>query len=285
MLSVIVLNHNKADYSRLLLDSLLETVGVDLEFVLVDNGSSDDTPAVLESFGERAEAAGWPTTVLPFETNVGAIVGRNEAMAVASHDYFAFLDNDVMVRDRDWAARLLSVLEAEPKVGIVSPKLVFPWPPHEIEFAGCDVTPGGRIVYRGRGEASDTPAYNRPRDCACLISACWVFRRELYDDLGGLDEVYSPVQYEDLDFCYTAREAGWRCRYEPTVEMYHWEHTTTAGSSGINFELVTLRNGRTFKQRWEEAIARDAVGSDDDAAWREIAKFGWDEVPPAGYRR
>lgn len=285
MLSVIVLNHNKADYSRLLLDSLLDTVEVELEFVLVDNGSSDDTPAVLETFAERAETAGWPTTILPFETNVGAIVGRNEAMAVASHDFFAFLDNDVMVRDRDWAARLLAVLEAEPKVGIVSPKLVFPWPPHDLEFAGCNVTPSGRIVYRGRGEPIDAPAYNRPRDCPCLISACWVFRRELYDDLGGLNEIYSPVQYEDLDFCYTAREAGWRCRYEPAVEMYHWEHTTTAGSGGINFELVTLRNGRTFKQRWEEAIARDAVGSDDDAAWREIEKFGWDEVSRAGYRR
>lgn len=280
MLSVIVLNFNKVDYSRLLLESLLETRGVELELILVDQGSTDATPALLESFAGVAAGRGWPTRILRFETNRGAIVGRNEAMAVAAGSHFAFLDNDTQVRQRDWAARLLARLEAEPDLGIVSPKLVFPWAPYPIEFAGCEVTPGGRILYRGRGEPRDAPDFCLPRDCPCLISACWVFRRQLYDTLGGLDEVFSPVQFEDLDFCYRARAAGWRCAVEPGVEMYHWEHTTTAGSRQINFQLVTLRNGRTFKQRWAEQIALDAVGTDDDAAWRPIEKHGWDEVPP-----
>jgi GT2 family glycosyltransferase len=284
-LSVIVLNHNKADYTGLLLDTLLDTQGVDLELVLVDNGSQDATPQVLAEFQPRAEAAGHAVQVLTFAENIGAIRGRNEAMAVAGGRYFAFLDNDTAVRDRDWAARLIAVLEEDPQHGVISPKLVFPWEPYPIEFAGCDVTVGGRIVYRGRGDAIDAPEHSQRRDCPCLISACIVFPRHLYDTYGGLDEVFSPVQYEDLDFCYRVRQAGYRCLYEPAVEMYHWEHTTTAGSSGINFKYVTIKNGQTFKRRWWDMIQQDAERPDEDAKWLELEKRGIGEVSRPAYRR
>lgn len=284
-LSVIVLNHNKAPYTRLLLESLLATTGVEMELLLVDNGCRDETPRVLAAFAERAEATPHTVKVLTFESNRGAIVGRNEAMAVATGDTFAFLDNDLCVRDRDWAARLLEVVESDEGIGIVSPKLVYPWQPYDIEFAGCEVTPGARIIYRGRGEPREAPEFNRRRDCQCLISACILFPRRLYDDLGGLDEIFSPVQYEDLDFCYRVRQAGYRCVYVPEVEMYHWEHTTTAGSGDINFGLVTLRNGRTFKQRWGATIAAEGGPPEEQAAWRTIEKRGIGEVPTPDFRR
>ncbi len=283
--SLIILNHNKAAYSAMLLDSLLASGGGPFEWLLVDNGSTDDTPAVLSAALERARAAGHTGQVMTFATNIGAIAGRNEAMKVAQGDVFAFLDNDLVVRDGDWCERLVAVLDNDPQVGIVSPKLVFPWAPYDIEFAGCDVTPGGRVIYRGRGEPLDAADYNEPRDCQCLISACIVFRRRLYDELGGLDEVFNPVQFEDLDFCYRAREAGWLCRYEPAVEMYHWEHTTTAGSKGVNFSLVTMRNSRTFKQRWGDRFAGEGGPPDELGKWRELTKHGLEEVPAPPFRR
>ncbi|MCC7495760.1 MAG: glycosyltransferase family 2 protein [Fimbriimonadaceae bacterium] len=284
-LSIIILNHNKAAYSTLLLDSLLETTGGPFEFVLVDNGSSDATPEVLREFASRAEPAGHTVQVIPCETNVGAIVGRNLAMQQASGEVFAFLDNDLVVRDRDWAERLLAALADDPGIGVISPKLVFPWEPYDLEFAGCDVTVGARIIYRGRGEPREAPEYNQRRDCPCLISACILFPREVYETVGPLDEVYSPVQFEDLDFCYRAREAGWRCVYEPAVEVYHWEHTTTAKSSGINFSLVTMRNQRTFKQRWLPLISAETHLADDLAKWRELPKQDLASVPRPPYRR
>lgn len=285
MLSIICLHHNKAAYSKLLLDSLLACEGGPYEYLMVDNGSADATPEHLAAFKERAVAAGHTCRVLTFPDNIGAIAGRNEAMVVATGDHFAFLDNDLVMRDRDWAPRLLDVLASDPGIGIVSPKLVFPWAPHDIEFAGCDVTEGGRIIYRGRGEAIDAPEYSRRRDCPCLISACIVFPRTVYDTIGGLDMVFHPVQFEDLDFCYRARQAGWRCVYEPSVEVYHWEHTTTAGSDDVNFKLATLKNGRTFKHRWREVIDAEGGPPDALAKWREIERFGVDDVPAPGWRR
>lgn len=285
MLSIICLHHNKAAYSRLLLDSLLDCTGGPFEFVMVDNGSADDTPAHLAAFRKAAEAAGHGCQILTFPENIGAIAGRNEAMAVAQGETFAFLDNDLVMRDRDWAPRLLEVLASDPSIGIVSPKLVFPWAPWDIEFAGCDVTTGGRIIYRGRGESREAPEFNERRDCPCLISACIVFPRAVYERIGGLDMAYHPVQFEDLDFCYRARQAGWRCVYEPGVEVYHWEHTTTAGSDDVNFKLSTLKNGRTFKQRWREVIDAEGGPPDELARWRELERFTIDQVPPPTWRR
>ncbi|MBI5831562.1 MAG: glycosyltransferase family 2 protein [Armatimonadetes bacterium] len=285
MLSVIVLNCNKAGYSEMLLDSLLATTGVPIEFVLVDNGSQDRTGAMLAEFAPRAQAAGFDCRILTFAENIGAIRGRNEAMADARGEWFAFVDNDVVVRDRDWAQRLIARLGAEPDLGIVSPKILFPWEPYDIEFCGCEVTPSGRVIYRGRGDGRDDPRYADQVDCPCLISACIVFPRRLYDEFGGLDEVFSPVQYEDLDFCYRVRQAGWRCAVVPEVEMYHWEHTTTSGTGGINFSLVTLRNGRTFAKRWQAMLAADATQPDEAAKWREITRFGLEDVPHPPLRR
>lgn len=284
-LSIIILNHNKADYTAMLLDSLLASSGGPFEFVLVDNGCRDGTPEVLARFEGTATAAGHAVKVLTFEENRGAIVGRNEAMRVATGEFFAFLDNDLVVRDRDWAERLTGLLRAEPDVGIVSPKLVFPWPPFAIEFAGCEVTLSGRVLYRGRGEPREAEEFDRRRDCQCLISASIVFPRKLYDELGGLDEVFSPVQFEDIDFCYRAREAGYRCVYTPEVEMYHWEHTTTAGSTDINFKLVTIRNARTFKLRWQHRFTAEGGPDDEAARWRELPKHDLDEVPHPPFRR
>jgi GT2 family glycosyltransferase len=93
-----------------------------------------------------------------------------------------------------------------------------------------------------------------------------------------LDEVYSPVQYEDLDYCYRARQAGfeiWTC---PGVEIFHFEHTTTAGSGDINFKYVTTKNGLTFKQRWSERFARENATTEDAAQWRVLPKHGIEEV-------
>lgn len=285
MLSLIVLCCNKVDYSALLLESLLATEYRPLEFCLVDNGSTDETPQMLVEFAARAKIAGHGVKVLTFAENIGAIRGRNEAMQVADGRWFAFLDNDTIVRDRDWATRLIARLEAEDDLGIVSPKLVFPWEPYDIEFCGIEITEGGRPVYVNRGAPIDHPACNVYRDYPCLISACIVFRRRLYDELGGLDEVYSPVQFEDLDFCYRARAAGWRCAVDPSVEMYHWEHTTTAGTSTIPFELVTLRNGRTFKKRWDAELAADAILPNEAAQWLQIQRYNYGEVPNPPFRR
>jgi GT2 family glycosyltransferase len=276
--SVIILNHDKAAYTRACLRSLLTTRDAAFEVIAVDNGSTDSTPQALEAFQQEAAQRGIACRILRNPTNVGAIVGRNQAMEIARGEFFVFMDNDVLVKDRDWMTHLRVKLEGDPRTAIISPKLLFPWEPYLIEFAGCEVSPTGRVGYAGRGEARDDPRFNVEREVPCVISACILFRRKLVEEIGPLDEAFNPVQFEDLDLCYRARAAGYKILYAPDVEMFHFEHVTTDGSTGINFKYVTVKNGLLFKKRYQQVFARDGGPPDAALKWKQLKKKPIEEV-------
>jgi GT2 family glycosyltransferase len=276
MISLIVLHHNKSEYSRACLHSLKRSSFRPLEIINVDNGSTDATAGVLDAWRDSACEDGIATQRLDFSTNIGAISGRNEAMKVARGEHFVFLDNDTLIFQSDWLEKLCAFLEEDKTRGIVAPKLLFPWKPFAIECCGAAISPRGRVEYWGRGAERDSLL--QPQRIQCAISAAWMMSRRVYETIGGLDEIYSPVQYEDLDYCYRARAAGfeiWTC---PSVELFHFEHTTTAGSDDINFKYVTTKNGLTFKRRWSEHFARESATSEEAAQWRVLPKHGIEAV-------
>ena len=270
MISVIILHHNKAKYSHACLQSLLHSSARPLEIINVDNGSRDGTKGVLDEWEIQAWDVGIETQRLNFEENIGAIRGRNEAMKVARGEYFVFLDNDTIVAQKNWLEGMQNFLEADSKRGIVAPKLLFPWPPFDIECCGAAISPRGRVQYLGRGQARDFMA--SPQKIQCAISAAWMMPRNVCEIVGALDEIYSPVQYEDLDYCYAARQSGFEVWTLPNVEVFHFEHTTTAGSGDINFKYVTTKNGMTFKKRWSEFFMRENATTEEAAHWQTLPK-------------
>jgi GT2 family glycosyltransferase len=282
--SLIILHHNKAAYSRACLESVLCTAARPLQVINVDNGSTDGTNALLDEWEVRADAAGIEVMRMSYGLNIGAVRGRNVALKMAEGDYIGFLDNDTVVAQPNWLDLLRASLSRHPRCGIVAPRLLFPWAPHLVECCGCAVTPAGRIIYLERGAPSGTaPA---EREVQCAISAAWLMPRALVDSVGGLDEAFSPVQYDDLDFCYRARAAGWSVFTQPQCVLYHFEHTTTAGSGDINFAYVTTKNGLLFKKRWESTFHGEAAAGEAEAAWLNLPKktvreVNWEALLPA----
>ena len=268
--SVILLHHNKVDYSRACLVSLLATSARPLQIINVDNGSSDGTDALLDEWQQEARARDIEVQTLRYAENIGAVRGRNVALEVATGSHLAFLDNDTIIAGADWLQELASALDARAEIGVVAPKLLFPWAPYSIECCGCAVSPQGRIQYLARGEAR--VARSQPMQVQCAISAAWLMKRALVEQIGVLDEAFSPVQYEDLDYCYRARAAGWQVWTAPNVEIYHFEHTTTAGSDDINFGYVTAKNGVLFKKRWGQTFAAEAGTTEAEAMWQSLPK-------------
>ena len=246
--------------------------------VLVDNGSTDETPQVFDAFETRAKDECIAVRRHRFDSNAGAIVGRNRGMEMMSGQYWVFLDNDAVVRTRSWLEKLRAILEQDSRVGVVSPKLVYPLPPHDIQCAGCDVTPSGQVAFRGRGQPRNAPEFSVPKDCQTLISACWMMRGDVAKQLGPLDERFSPVQFEDIDYCYRFREFGYMCRYTPSVEMYHFENVTTARGT-LNYPYLTVKNGLKFKQKWRHRFSQENGLADTDWKWAQIETVSLDAVP------
>ncbi len=254
----------------------------------MDNGSTDGSIEMLAAVQADARAQGIAFEIIANDGNVGACTARNQGLEIATGDFIAFMDNDVAVRHRDWLAGLTSVLrgvEDDPAyapVGIVGPKLLYPFEPYNIECAGAAISRGGRVQYRGRGSAIDDPRWNEPAEVQCLISACWLMKRQVVEQVGGLDEAFNPAQFEDFDLCYRARQAGWRVMYEPTVELYHFENVTTDGSPDVKFRYVTMKNWVEFKRRWRSMYEQEDGPDDSECQWaaletRPLERTG---VPP-----
>ncbi|MEO6906851.1 MAG: glycosyltransferase family 2 protein [Abditibacteriaceae bacterium] len=276
MISVIILHHSKARYSEACLVSLLQTTTRPLQVINVDNGSTDDTAKVLLEWEKNARAQGIEVLTLPQTENIGAVRGRNVAMENSTGDYIVFLDNDTLIFQPEWLDELQLFLETHPKCGIVVPKLLFPWEPFAIECCGCALSPQGRVAYLGRSEERNSITQSQQIQAA--ISAAWMMPRAVYDKLGGLDEIYSPVQYEDLDYCYRARAASFEVWANPAVELFHFEHTTTAGSDDVNFQYVTSRNALTFKKRWKSTFEGEVGMESASYTWRQLPKSGVEDV-------
>lgn len=272
--SVIILTHNKLPVTRRCLPTLLQTAGRDWELIVLDNGSSDGTVEWLREFQCEAGRAGVPMTILPQPRNIGCSTARNLAAAAAGGRRLVFLDNDVALRCRDWLAGLTRALESDPRAAVVCPKLLYPFPPHAIQCAGAAVTRGGRVVFLGRGEPGDDPRFNARREVQWAISACWMMRAEVFRESGGFDEAFNPVQFEDTDLCYRLRGKGWKVLYEPAVELYHYESTTTAGTAALPNTALVVRHGLLFRKRWMGTIEKENGPPDADAAWRRI------DIPP-----
>jgi GT2 family glycosyltransferase len=225
-----------------------------------------------------ARKRGMDMTLLFNENNVGAPSGRNQGMSAARGDAIVFLDNDVVVFQPDWIDKLRAVLFSEEDIGSVSPKLIYPNVPHWIQCAGCDVSPEGKVNFRGRGEPREHPVFNARQAVQSLISACMMTRAEVIRRIGPMDEAFNPVEYEDIDYSYRIKAAGFRLLYVPEVEVYHFENVTTEGSPRLNNRYLLVKNGLLFKKKWRHVFEKEDGPPASSMVWKEIPSVPLSEV-------
>jgi len=268
--SIVILCHNKSDYTRKCIESILTSVGADLELVVVDNGSTDDTPDMLQQMQGEYDKKGWMLQVVRNGRNVGCCTGRNQGIAAATGQYLVFLDNDVMVKDTDWLTKMRSVLEQDSSHKMVGPKIIYPFEPYWIQCAGVGISKNGRVQFRGRGSDRTDPRFNEQVEVQCLISAAVMMDKALVDEIGGFDEWFNPIEFEDFDLCYRAREKGYKAVYTPEVEIYHWESITSEGTAALPNTYLIVKNGLKFKERWRHMFEQEDGPADEDCKWQKI---------------
>ncbi len=278
MISIVIPSLDKVTYTRRCLDSLLQTEGLEFEFVIVDNGSTDGTAEYLLDFRRRTATRGIPTTVLFNDRNVGACTARNQAIPLCRGTEIAFLDNDIVLRDRGWLTRLHARLYADARTAVVTPRLLFPFPPFAIEHTEIGISPTGVVGYVGRGADRLDPRFAMPREIQCSASACVLVKRAILEEVGYFDEIFNPVQFEDNDLFYRMKSHGYHLMYEPSVEMYHFENVTTDNTPKLNFKYQTIKNGMEFKKRWRHLFSQENGPAEEDLRWVELPRCLIEEI-------
>ena len=275
--SIITLAHNGQQFSRHYFENHLKAEMLPRELFFIDNGSDDDTPALIEEYRPKFIDRGVDFISWRNDENLGCSLARNQAWEKATGKYVLFLDNDTAVCTANWLDILIAEMDADPKLGILGPKMIYPFLPHKIQCAGVSINPRGRIRFRGRGFDRNDPEYNYKLTVPALISACWIKRREFLESIGGLDELFHPVQYEDLDLCLRVNQAGYHCAYTPDVEMYHFEGKTTASFGKTNYQRNIAEQSMKFKERWKDVI-KGYPEDDADYRWLADDELGLENV-------
>lgn len=217
-LSVVILNWNGRKHLERFLPSVVQHTSGEAEVVVADNGSTDDSLQWLHDNYPQVR-----TIVL--DQNYGFAGGYNRALQQVDSDYVLLLNSDVEVTS-GWWQPLVELLDNEKDVAAVAPKLRSVDNPDMFEYAGAS---GGFIDYLGypfcRGRIlsaveRDEGQYDDRRDIFWASGAALCCRREVYVELGGLDEDFF-AHMEEIDLQWRMQLAGWRIMVEPRSVVYH----------------------------------------------------------------
>jgi GT2 family glycosyltransferase len=221
--SIIIVSWNVAQLLQDCLQSVYDTAKqLALEVIVVDSASSDNTVQMIQSH--------FPQVKLMAQTeNVGFTRGNNIGLASATGRYVFLLNPDTVVLD-DAIAQMVAYLDEHPKIGIIGPHTLntdmthqstrrrFPtaviafyenfWVEHKAPRKALDNHYARDVMDDGVGEVD------------WMQGSALMARREIYDQIGGLDEQYI-MYWEEVDWCKRAKLAGWGVIYLGTAKIIH----------------------------------------------------------------
>jgi GT2 family glycosyltransferase len=257
--SVVVVTWQARDHVLRCLDSLERNGGQAYEAVVVDDGSDDGTPAAIR---ERFPSV----RVLAKETNEGLVAGRNDALSLVRGRFVLMLDSDTEVRPGAIEA-LAEVLDRNPDVGLVAPRLVYP--DGELQLS-CFRYPPFLLPLVRRGPLArlrQEPEmhrrhqmldfdHSRERPVVWVAGAAQMWRAELPGRIGPYDTRVSSYGGEDIDWCLRVWAAGLEVRYVPRAEVVHvWQKVTRRRQFGLK-SFRALRDW--YYLQWKHrALRRD----------------------------
>jgi GT2 family glycosyltransferase len=201
--------------------------------------------------GERKRFVGpAECTVLPYSGQFNFARMNNMGAAVSQGDLLIFLNDDVEPIGANWMTCMAAQLVRE-EVGAVGPALLYP--SGFIQHAGIVVGMSDGAGHVGRGLTPDGcelwPWLSFSRNVCAVTGACLGMRKPVFEHLGGMDTAF-PNNYNDVDLCLRAAQAGLATIYEPHALLWHKECATRTG--GTTFEEREL-----FHTRWDPIRSGD----------------------------
>lgn len=241
--SIILPVYNQLKYTVECLASLSANLaGVAAEIIVIDDASSDETPAVLGAVeGLR---------LVRNPENLGYLRTVNRAAREARGRVLVILNNDTQVR-KNWLKPLLDALKDE-TIGAAAPKMLFA--NGRLQEAGATLKADGTAEMIGLFDDPTLPRYNYDRDVDYVSGACIAIRRADFEALSGFDESFAPAYCEDADLCLRVRKSGKRVRYVAASEIVH--HLSVSSDAQPNaYKMRQVRtNQQKLLERWGETL-------------------------------
>jgi GT2 family glycosyltransferase len=271
LVTLIVPTRDKLELLEACLESVFAKTTYDNYELLVLNNESVEK-ATLQYFDKLRTRDN--VRIIPIDGPYNYSLFHNRAVPQARGSIIGLINNDVEVISPDWLTEMVS-WAAQPTIGCVGAKLYYG--DDTIQHAGVIVGMGG---VAGHGHKFRPRTHNGyfgnlrlVQNMSAVTAACMLFRKHIYDEVGGMDEVHLPVSFNDVDFCLKVREAGYKCVWTPFAELYHHESKTRGYEDTPEKQARASREVAAIKERWGEKIQRDPFYSTNLSLWDERSSY------------
>jgi hypothetical protein len=278
-LSIVIVTWNSRDVLLDCLASLEREVlarrdpgRIEVETLVVDNGSADGTVQVVRQRFPWAE-------VIALPSNLGFAAGNNVGLRKASGRHAVLLNSDTVVH-RDALEACVRYLDAHADVGVVGPQLLNPDGSkqnciHNFPSLLTELVPKGLLeaLFPGRFP-SKRREHAAPIDVEAVLGACLFVRREVLEQVGPMPEDYF-VFLEETDWCLRIRRAGWRVVHVPQARLVHVFGASTKKKMPAETRIEYHRSLYHFFRKNRGPLAAAAVVALRfvKALWYVVAEF------------
>lgn len=239
-LSIVIVTWNSREYIESCLNSIFKNLSeLKAKVLVVDNGSSDGTVEIIRERFLKVK-------IISNRENRGFAKATNQGLKVVKGRYALLLNPDTVVRENA-LQKMIKFMDSHSGVGALGPKLLNPdgtvqpscreFPTFQTflwEFTGFSkMFPNHKSFGRWRMGYFD---HQSPKEVDQLMGACIVVRRDVLERVGLLDERF-PLFFNEVDWCYRIKHAGWKIMFFPDAEVIHYLARST---SKIRCKMIAL---------------------------------------------
>ncbi|MDO7906573.1 glycosyltransferase [Paenibacillus sp. JX-17] len=236
--SMVVLTYNQLEYTKLCIDSIRTYTSPETyEIIIVDNLSTDGTREWLK---EQPDLK-----LILNDENLGFPKGCNQGIEAATGELILLLNNDTVVTSH-WLDNMITCLNSSPDIGAVGcvtnncsygQQISVPYDNSELEamqaFA-ADFNQSNQELWEERLK---------------LVGFCYLFRAEIAKQIGLLDEIFTPGNYEDDDYSIRIREAGYRLMLCRDTFIHHFG-SVSFKQKAVRLKQLLAKNRQKFMDKW-----------------------------------
>lgn len=288
---ILLYSWNKAEQIGRTLERLAQTDIGEAVVIVLDNGSTDDTPGVLAQAQALFPPGRFKSLRLP--VNVGAPAARNWLLSlpeVRQCRFAVFLDDDVFVPE-GWLSRLLAVADARPDAGAVGCRIVSASQPTSIQSADYNLLlprdgvklfedfSENILVFDNSGQCLDFGQFSYLRPVLSVSGCCHLLSMAAVERVGGFDIRFSPTQFDDLERDMRLNLAGHPVLYVGDLRVEHVQFSSLAKAKSLSGVAQVFGNkiklegkhGKPEVQRLAEQ-GLSTLWKDLSAKWRDLAE-------------
>jgi len=255
LVSIIIPTKNAMQLVRQCVDSIYQkTHYSNFEILLVDN-QSDDVDSL--TYFKTLEKAG-KVRLISFDQPFNYSAINNYAVSKANGDFLVLMNNDIEILSESWLTDMVANISRS-DIGCVGAKLYYP--NGKIQHAGVITGLGGVAGHSHKYFFKEDSGYFKrlqvTQNLSAVTAACLAVRRDVFEQVGGLNEQNLTIAFNDVDFCLKVQKAGYRNLWSPYIEMVHHE-SISRGAEDTPEKQARFASEISYMQKtWGKQLVND----------------------------